>query len=63
MDFENSCLEHWYDDIPKGPTRYDHPLWARMIKGQVYPHHSDVDWFEYCEWVKNGGGDEWFFDD
>ena len=22
--------------------------------------HSDVDWEDYTEWVRNGGGDEWF---
>ena len=31
-----------------------------MIKSQVYPHHSDVDWEEYVEWVENRGGSEWF---
>ena len=33
---------------------------GKMIKSQVYPYHSDVDWEEYCEWVYTGGGDEWF---
>ena len=33
-----------------------------MIQSQVYPHHSDVDWEEYVDWVSNGGGDEYFQD-
>ncbi len=64
MDFENACLsQNWNNRKrahPKGPKRYEDPEWAEMIKSQVYPHHSDIDWHEYVEWVKNGGGDEWF---
>ena len=45
---------------PIGPDRYKDPEWAAMIKSQVYPHHSDVDFQEYQEWCENGGGDEWF---
>ena len=33
-----------------------------MIQKEVYPYHSDVDWFEYVEWVQNGGGDEYFME-
>ena len=62
MDFENSCLEHVWKkgQFPKGPKRHEDPEWAAMIQTQVYPHHSDVDWEEYTEWVSRGFGDEWF---
>ena len=63
MDFENACLaNHWNSCVPHptGNRRYEHEEWAAMIKSQVFPHHSDVDWGEYVEWVQNGGGDEWF---
>jgi hypothetical protein len=62
MDFENSCLtEHWgVKPHPRGNKRYEDPEWAAMIQSQVYPNHSDVDWYEYVEWVSKGGGDEWF---
>ena len=60
MDFENACLaNHWDSSVmahPRGDRRHEHKEWAEMIKSQVYPHHSDVDWYEYVEWVKNGGG-------
>ena len=67
MDFENECLVHFQQDrqgadtpYPKGPERYKDKEWAKFIKTQVYPHHSDVDWSEYVAWVKAGQGDEWF---
>ena len=61
MDFENACLEeYWVGPPPTGPRRHENEKWAKMIQGQVYPHHSDLDWQEYCDWVKAGGGDEWF---
>ena len=62
MDFENACLNNWDNSIahPKGPTRHLDKAWAEMIQSQVYPHHSDVDWYEYVGWVTRGGGDEWF---
>ena len=64
MDFENSCLSENWDDAnkqhPTGILRHADAEWATMIKSQVYPHHSDVDWQEYCEWVFHGGGDECF---
>ena len=64
MDFENSCLEHVWKkgQFPKGPKRHEDPEWAAMIQAKVYPHHSDVDWEEYREWVSRGFGDEWFVD-
>ena len=71
MDFENCCLQEvWYcrnnrrwGFHPLGPKRHKDPNWAAMIQSQVFPHHSDVDWLEYCTWVLDGGGDEWFIDD
>ena len=64
MDFENSCLEQdWKKgQHPKGPKRHEDPEWAAMIQAKVYPHHSDVDWEEYREWVSRGFGDEWFME-
>ena len=61
MDFENACLaSDWCGAPPTGPNRYQNYQWACMIKANVFPHHSDVDWQEYCQWVAGGGGDEWF---
>ena len=64
MDFENSCwFKNWDSRVkphPKGSKRYEDPEWAAMIESQVYPHHSDVDWYEYVDWVSRGFGDEWF---
>ena len=63
-DFESTCLQYlWVGEPPKGVTRHEDPEWAEMIQSQVYPHHSDVDWYEYCEWVMGGGGDVWFYDE
>ena len=63
-DFENACLaSHWDSSViphPRGNRRYEHQEWAEMIQSHVYPHHSDIDWFEYLEWVQHGGGDECF---
>ena len=66
MDFENHCLEHnWHWSInswvwPQGNKRHEDPQWAAMIQSQVFPHHSDVDWEEYVEWVSRGFGDVYF---
>ena len=64
MDFENSCLLQNWDNAkkqhPTGLLRHPDSEWVAMIKSQVYPHHSDIDWEEYCEWVFHGGGDECF---
>jgi len=63
-DFENACLkDNWNKPHPNGAKRHENPEWGAMIQSQVYPHHSDVDWEEYVEWVSNGGGDEWFQDE
>ena len=66
MDFENWCLGKKWDSYksphPTGKNRYENKNWADMIQKEVYPYHSDVDWFEYVEWVQNGGGDEYFME-
>ena len=63
MDFENSLLEGWAGPIPQGPRRYEKAEWAELIKKNVYPNHSDIDWYEYVEWVSQGGGDECFMEE
>lgn len=64
MDFENACLSKNWDSRSRahlrGPNRYKDPEWAAVIQSQVYPHHSDIDWEEYVDWVSRGHGDEWF---
>ncbi len=63
MDLENAILERAWDarkGIPKGSHRWESPEWAKVVQQNVYPHHSDVDWYEYAAWVENGGGDDWF---
>ena len=67
MEFENSCVTDFNSKYPgqqrpTGPERYKNKQWATIIKEQVYPHHSDVDWNEYQHWVRQGGGDEWFIE-
>ena len=61
MDLENEILRDWdaRKGIPKGPRCFENPEWAALVKENVYPHHSDVDWEEYAEWVgsmKNRNG-------
>ena len=60
LDFENSLLSEWSGAVPQGPRRFEVEAWAALVKRNVFPHHSDVDWDEYCDWVRRGGGDEWF---
>ena len=61
-DFENDVLRAWdaTKGIPTGPRRFENAEWAALIKRNVYPQHSDVDWYEYCDFCSKGGGDEWF---
>ena len=62
MDFETPCLANHWDSSstphPTGVRRHENEKWAEMIQSQVYPNHSDIDWYEYVEWVTQGGGDE-----
>jgi hypothetical protein len=60
MDLENSFLSGWGEAVPQGTRRFEIVAWAALVKRNVFPHHSDVDWDEYCDWVRIGGGDEWF---
>jgi hypothetical protein len=64
-DFENEVLQSWDArlGIPRGTRRFENTEWAALIKRNVYPHHSDVDWSEYTAWVSQGKGDEWFQED
>ena len=60
MDFENSLLTDWTHTIPTGVLRFEKDAWSQLVKRNVFPNHSDVDWDEYCQWVNQGGGDDWF---
>ena len=64
-DFEYDVLRSWdaHKGIPRGPRRFENKEWAALVMSHVFPHHSDVDWYEYTEWVRSGGGDEWFQED
>ena len=65
MDFENDVLRDWdaTKGIPTGPRRFEKAEWAELIKRNVYPNHSDLDWDEYVDWVSQGGGDEWLMEE
>ena len=71
MDLENKILEKAYREplfkaahyAPKGRKRWQIPEWAELIKKNVYPHHSDVDFQEYIDFCEAGGGHEWFQED
>jgi hypothetical protein len=60
MDFENACLKDWSGNLPKGKHRFEDAKWKEHILRQVYPNHSDVDFWEYRAWCLAGYGDEWF---
>ena len=64
-DLENEILRLWNYSIymPKGPKRFEKAAWAALVQNNVFPHHSDIDWDEYVDWVSNGGGDDMFVDD
>ena len=53
MDFANSCLANNWDSSsaphPAGARRHENENWAEMIQSQVYPNHSDIDWYDYVE--------------
>ena len=59
LDFENSCLLTWSGKIPKGPQRLENKEWFLHMQEQC--KDSDMDFDEYCSWVKQGGGDIWFY--
>ena len=59
MDLENWCLERkWSGPPPTGRGRYLDPEWAEVMQSTC--EGSDCTWAQYVEWVKAGGGDEWF---
>ena len=64
MDLENDILREWDASVymPVGPKRFEKAEWALLVQNNVFPHHSDVDWDEYVDWVSSGGGDEWFME-
>ena len=59
LDFENSCLLTWSGEIPKGPQRLENKEWFSHMQEQC--KDSELDFDEYCAWVKQGGGDVWFY--
>ena len=65
LDLENSILSEWdaRQGVPQGPRRFEVEAWAALVKRNMFPSHSDVDWDEYCDWVRKGGGDEWFHEE
>ena len=76
MDLENWCLEHrWYAPPPIGCSRHIDSPWGDMMKDElnmIYPlrtyeskketpeFYPERTWHDYCDWVVDGGGDEWF---
>ena len=62
--FERGCLTELHGEFDIGSCfrkgRLVHPEWIRTMKSHVYPHNSDVDWDEYCDWVRAGQGLEEF---
>ena len=63
MDLENYCLGKWdsRQGIPQGPTRVDNPAWREFMKSEILD--SDTTWEIYEAWVREGNGDEWFFEE
>ena len=59
MDLENAILQDWdaRQSIPQGKRRFENPHWAALVQRNVYPHHSDVTWSQYVEWVQQGGAE------
>ena len=63
LDLENYCLGKWdaRQGIPQGPTRIDNPAWRAHMQTELVD--SDTTWDIYAEFVRGGGGDEWFFEE
>ena len=68
LDFENYALSTWYalsfvafPHIPQGPTRVDNPAWSAHIQTELVD--SGTTWEIYSAWVRNGGGDDCFFEE
>ena len=62
-DLENECLKEYTGHCPKGILRYKNESWAAHMKKNLYPFHSDADWWDYVKFCEEGHGDEWFFDE
>ena len=52
-------LQEWYISPPCGRRRHLDPLWSHHVQQYFWPN-GDNDWFEYAEWVEQGGGGEEF---
>ena len=52
-------LQEWYSSPPCGCRRHLDPLWSHHVQQYFWPN-GDNDWFEYAEWVEQGGGDDEF---
>jgi hypothetical protein len=63
MDFENWVLTLWdaRNGIPTGPRRFENEAWAVLMQSKL--EFADTCWDDYVEWVKCGGGDDWFVEE
>ncbi len=58
MDVENWCLRHYNTSIlEERKDRASNLGWSRLIKDCL---ETWITYTEYEEWVKAGGGDQWF---
>ena len=64
MDMENEALCKWEGKIPKKLERITNKKWLKHIEKYVDRGLGlDVAMEKYKNWVKLGGGDEWFIDE
>ena len=64
MDMENEALCKWGGKIPKKLERITNKKWLKHIEKYVDRCLGlDVAMEKYKNWVKLGGGDEWFIDE
>ena len=59
LDLEAYALEEWYGPCPQGRRRHLDPLWVYHMQQYLWPH-VDADFYEYAEWVQQGGGEDEF---
>ena len=59
LDLEAYALEEWYGPCPQGRRRHLDPLWVYHMQQHLWPH-VDADFYEYAEWVEEGGGENDF---
>ena len=63
MDMENQALNDWKDEIPKNRERIYNKEWLKHIEKYVDKHNGiEYAMNLYINWVKAGGGDDWFVD-